>query len=435
MSFDPYSFLRFYYNIPELNYWLIIFGSSFALLLILTLIFSSFLFKKANFQKRYQLNLVFKTSSIIVLFLITCMSVWFTFYDNIIYTERLQLPILVDTILIVLVYFIVGYLNSSKVSKNNLKYIGIFQGPISERNEKVRIRKYTNKFKLYYLLVFIPFLLLLFKFEKKYFYSIVYDASSSMLSSLENTQYYLNENINNLDVDADFMISTIPSVSETKTAKRPKLIFENTKYETYISTYLKKGKLKVFIKDSLTKITSVRNSEKLFSTDIPFSSVSDFINYIDEIELGHPQAGSPISEIIWSNFLESMKFTGSDFYNKKKLIVITDGGDNLMASKDWGCVLNSSFETKINGQDSEVFPSDFYDDITFLDVALSDEKGSLLGECQDLINVENGSDEESFAYVFDEQLHDIYVDKDFLFYLSIFLVFGGLLSTLITVKN
>ena len=51
---------------------------------------------------------------------------------------------------------------------------------------------------------------------------------------LENTQYYLNENINNLDVDADFMISTIPSDSETKTAKRPKLIFEDTKYETYI---------------------------------------------------------------------------------------------------------------------------------------------------------------------------------------------------------
>ena len=112
------------------------------------------------------------------------------------------------------------------------------------------------------------------------------------------------------------MISTIPSDSETKTAKRPKLIFEDTKYETYISTYLKKGKLKVFIKDSLTKITSVRNSEKLFSTDIPFSSVADFITYIDEIELGHPQAGSPISEIIWSNLLESIKFTGSDFYNK-----------------------------------------------------------------------------------------------------------------------
>ena len=123
MSFDPNSFLRFYYNIPELNYWLIIFGSTFLLLFILTLVFSSFIYKKANFQKRYQLNIAFKISGLFVLLIITALSVWFTFFDNIIYTERLQLPILSVTIIIILSYFIVGYLNASNVSKNKLSYI------------------------------------------------------------------------------------------------------------------------------------------------------------------------------------------------------------------------------------------------------------------------------------------------------------------------
>ena len=47
-----------------------------------------------------------------------------------------------------------------------------------------------------------------------------------MLSSLDNTRYYLNQNINNLDVDADFMISTIPGESNTKTVKRRYKLWE-----------------------------------------------------------------------------------------------------------------------------------------------------------------------------------------------------------------
>ena len=252
-----------------------------------------------------------------------------------------------------------------------------------------------------------------------------------MLSSLDNTRYYLNQNINNLDVDADFMISTIPGESNTKTVKRRYKLFG----EIEDWPYVKKGSIKAFMKDSLSKIVNVKSSSKLFSNDVPMESISDFINYIDDVELGSEKAGSPISELVWSNFIESIGYTKNTFYNKKKLIVITDGIDNLSMNKDWECVLNFSLPVKSNGKEEDVFPSDFYDEITFLDVALLDVPLSMINQCEDIVNVEDGSDEDSFAYVFDGQLNDIYVDKDFLYYLSIFLVVGGLISSLFSVKN
>ena len=200
--------------------------------------------------------MAFKSAAIFSL-LSTALSVWFTFYENLIYVEKLQLPILSAITIILIIYMTIGFTNSSKVSKNDLRYLGIHQGPLTERAEKARLRKHLNKFKLIYFVIFIPFFLLLLKFEKKYFYSIVYDASASMLSSLDNTRYYLNQNINNLDVDADFMISTIPGESNTKTVKRRYKLFG----EIEDWPYVKKGSIKAFKKDSLSKIVNVKSSQ------------------------------------------------------------------------------------------------------------------------------------------------------------------------------
>ena len=59
-----------------------------------------------------------------------------------------------------------------------------------------------------------------------------------------------------------------------------------------------------------------------------------------------------------------------------------------------------SLPVKLNGKEEDVFPSDFYDEITFLDVALLDVPLSMINQCEDIVNVEDGSDEDSFAYDF-----------------------------------
>ena len=341
----------------------------------------------------------------ISLLLLVTYTVYFTYFNSYIYKQHLQ------AVVILLVISHIGVLvktisNLNKAIKSdNIKVIGIISGPIIQKEKLIAATVNNRKLKMIVFMVLLPFIILLFKPKENYLYSIVFDNSASMENQLIYAKDALKEVVNNLNNNSSFVVSSVPICNNEKSCVA----------------------LGEKAKRNLKDIISVNDTGTLLASTNVFAKKEDFFSFINSGGIEITGAGSPIYECIWQNFIESVKISESKSYTKKKLIILTDGNDNLYAKVE-GCIAPVNCISDYSYQ--AVSFSDFYSDLSFINYGDADNI-NMFKTCS-AINVLNGYDYNSFKNSFYEQLEDIFFDKQFLWIIAIFLLLG--ISVIFTLK-
>jgi hypothetical protein len=291
------------------------------------------------------------------------------------------------------------------IKSDDIKVIGIISGPIIQKEKLIVATIKNRKLKAFVFLALLPFIILLFKPKESYLYSIVFDNSASMENQLIYAKDALKEVVNNLNNNSSFVVSSVPICN------------------TEQSCLALAGKAKRNLKD----IISVNDTGTLLASTNVFAKKEEFFSFINSGGIEITGAGSPIYECIWQNFIESVKLNESQSYTKKKLIILTDGNDNLYAKVE-GCIAPVNCITDYSYK--AVAFSDFYSDLSFINYGEADNI-NMFKSCS-AINVLNGYDYNSFKNSFYEQLEDIFFDKQFLWIIAIFLLLG--ISVIFTLK-
>ena len=319
---------------------------------------------------------------------LTIFSVYGIFYNNIIYKSNLQAPVLIYFIILLTLVILTIHSFLKKIKSKSPVHIGFQSAPIQQNNLVLSLTSSLKKRKIYFIIVFLPFLLLLLRPPNFNLYSIVFDNSGSMDVQNENAKIALNSIINNLNDNSNYIISQIPFCKG-----------ENGCLE-YVGS----------VKKDLNSIVQVGGNEQLVSTTNFFENKNEFSDYINSSSLSITEASSPIYECIWDNFRKSVKLNNEHAYNKRSLIVLTDGADNLYAPVEYkftaptSCISNYSFN-KTN-------LSDFYDNIKFISYTGSD-KGGIFNTCGQ-IEVLNGENLDELTKSITSQFDDVFIDKIFL---------------------
>jgi hypothetical protein len=245
-----------------------------------------------------------------------------------------------------------------------------------------------------------------------------------MRPAIESSKFFLNDNISNLTGQADFVITSIPG----QIPKRKKF----NRYFTPDTLNSLFNQRKFYLPK---KITSVKDADELLANSEFYQNISEFQTGIASLDVS--DLGSPVQQLIWSNFLTAYKSENS--YNEKKLIIISDGADDMLMA--FGAyqpnVYKSSVLTeKIRDKDgAEISPDLFYDDIKFIDLNTEIQNNDKLlqgvflktGSKAQIVS-EDGIGEAFAQTFFDDVYKDfftkVYVDKDFLIYLLIILSLG-----------
>jgi hypothetical protein len=395
-----------------------------ATVLLFSTILPFILHKKRNFSSVYKINLSILISCVITLTALVTFAVWYTKFNKLVYELNLQLPLLVYSLILTIAAVVSARLIAKHISSAENNYLGIKSGIHQFNKGKNELKKHLNGFKYSFILVFLPFLLLLLSFTNRTLYSIVFDNSGSMRPAIESSKFFLNDNISNLTGQADFVITSIPG----QIPKRKKF---NTYFtpDTLNSLFNQK---KFYLPK---KITSVKDADELLANSEFYQNISEFQTGIASLDVS--DLGSPVQQLIWSNFLTAYKSENS--YNEKKLIIISDGADDMLMA--FGAyqpnVYKSSVLTeKIKDKDgAEISPDLFYDDIKFIDLNTEIQNNDKLlqgvflktGSKAQIVS-EDGIGEAFAQTFFDDVYKDfftkVYVDKDFLIYLLIILSLG-----------
>lgn len=341
----------------------------------------------------------------ISLLLLVSYTVYFTYFNSYIYKQHLQAVIILLVIGHIVVLVNIINKTNKAIKSDNIKVIGVISGPIIQREKLIAATNNNRKLKMFVFMVLLPFFILLFKPKENYLYSIVFDNSASMENQLIYAKDALKEVVNNLNNNSSFVVSSVP-ICNTET--------------TCLNLQLK-------AKKSLNNIINVGDTGKLLASTNSFNSKEDFFNYINSGGIEITGAGSSIYECIWQNFMQSVKLNETNSFTKKKLIILTDGNDNLYA-KEAGFVAPINCISDYNYKNTLL--NDFYSGTTF--ISYGDASVSNMFKTCNNIEVLDGFDYSSFKNSFYEQLEDIFFDKQFLWIIAILLLIG--ISVIFTLK-
>lgn len=294
---------------------------------------------------------------------------------------------------------------ASKIKNKNHRDIGLNAGPVKQAEVlNIIINSFLRK-KLLILIVYLPFLLILFTPSNRYLYSIIFDNSASMDEQNSNAEEAIGAIVNNLKENSHYVITNIPLCKTEQDCERYQLA----------------------IKKNINQIIATGDTGNLTASTNIFNNKSDFFNYINSGGIKITGASSPIYECIWDNFIKTVQYCKDNDFDKKRLIVLTDGLDNLYA-KDSGFKSPNICISEYKYKGTTL--SEFYDDITFISY-LSDSKKGIFNTCSEFQLLE-GQSLSNLKEAFNDQLKDIYYDKELLLLLFIIITFGLLI--IITIK-
>lgn len=341
----------------------------------------------------------------ISMLLLVAYTVYSTYFNSFIYKNHLQSVIIILLILhILLIIFTLKSIFKAANAKE-IKLIGISPGPAQQSEKSIIILLSARKLKMYVLLPILPFVLLFLKPKENYLYSIVFDNSASMELQLGFAKDALKEIVNNLNDNSSFVVSSVPVCNNE------------------VDCLQKMAK----VKRNLNAITNVGDTGSLLATTNTFNTKLEFYNYVNAGGIEISGAGSSIYECVWQNFMESVKMNDVKLFTKKKVIILTDGNDNLYA-KDAGfiaptnCIIDYSYRS--------IAFSEFYNDFTFISYGDGTSK-NMFNTCT-AINVLDGFNYETFKTSFYEQLQDVFFDKQLLWIVAMLLFLAILI--IFTVK-
>lgn len=172
-------------------------------------------------------------------------------------------------------------------------------------NTITETRKVYGRNKLFYLILIPGFLVLFFALNRgQNLISIVYDNSVSMDN--KNAIEALSETFDNLDQNNEIVLTTLDGLTSDSLGKN----FYGGK-------------------KTINEILAVTNYLRLQGGNV--SSFNDPISAKNGLyQLTNKSIGSPLCESIWKSFLFSQETKSYTTYKNKVLIIITDGGDNVV---------------------------------------------------------------------------------------------------------
>lgn len=358
---------------------------------------------KKNIYYSYQLSGFF--SNLTTLFLIIAFSVVFTKFYSFIYINKLQSVI----ILVLIIYLLLLTRNYFVFLSHNIKFqlsdFGVYSGPIAksqaQRTNKTRFKNH----RIAVLVLLIPFLLLLVHNKDKVLYSIVFDNSSSMEQKNSDACNAINSIVSNLPEGVDFAITIIkPCNTESDE-------------ELFLSE----------VKKNVSDIIAVRNPGELLASTEFFHNLMDIQDYIQNGFSTNSYGGSPIFECIWDNFIVSYNLNTGENYDRKNLIVLTDGEDilynpDIEATAPNQCIMSFPFK-------DNTAISDFYNNITFINYANQEDYlfNNLCGDYK----IVQGTEPVAIRNAIISEFSDIYFDWNFIL---LSLIFIAIFSIIIILK-
>jgi len=231
--------------------------------------------------------------SVIVLTFIAILSVMkFTEYLS---SGEYQLGMIIG----LLIAYIFTFIVYGKLCARGAKFDVFLLGLSLSQNEKTdSMISFKGKMKKHWLLSFsvaLPFLLLLVNIHKSYLVSVVFDNSGSM----EQYNYFKDSRIAFSNVVAN-------SSSEID----------------FVLTYFTDNK---DFFETFDEIIAKKDPNALHTVTNHYDKKNEFLGDLNTLS---PVTKSPIIEGVWQNFLTTQKLQAKQ-YDAKKLIVITDGQDEL----------------------------------------------------------------------------------------------------------
>lgn len=216
------------------------------------------------------------------------------------FTEHLssgnyQLGMIIGLIVAYIFTYIVYGKLCSKGAKSDILLVGM---PLTQKDKTETRNAYKGRMTVLFLLslsVALPFLLLLVNIHKSYLVSVVFDNSGSM----EQYNYFEDSRIAFSNVVAN-------SSSESD----------------FVLTYFTDNK--DFFK-SFDEIVATKDPNALHTVTNHYDNKNEFLGDLNTLS---PVTKSPVIEGVWQNFLTTQKLQAKQ-YDAKKLIVITDGQDEL----------------------------------------------------------------------------------------------------------
>ena len=306
-----------------------------------------------------------------------------------------QFGVIVGFVLICVITFI-AYFRLCKKTVN--REISIIDVPISKdfMNKRVKHLKTMLSLKLwFFLIVGLPFFMIFISTSRTNLVSIVLDNSGSM-------DTYLPYGVNSLKT----VLAKTPSKSQyvftTLNLIKPNVIKDTTVIQ-YFNT-----------------IINTKNPGSLPTITEIYSNSQGLINAFSQV--GVDAGGSPILQGIWQNYLEARNLSNS--YSSKKMIVISDGMDNLYAySKEPGQYWDNKDIFQQKGQ-LDQSPYEFFDGGIYCINLGGELSENLWGDCVGSVTFFDGTNQQSYFDALVDILPEMFFD-----WVLIYILAGWLIIT------
>jgi hypothetical protein len=299
---------------------------------------------------------------------------------------------------------------------------------VTSTEKQARFTKFRNYgwfLWLWSLLLALPFTVLNIPNTSKHLISIVLDNSGSMNQNLKQCTKALETTLLPTRRYADYVFTTIDYTKNNKLAQESVNNAIQTIKKKNVQTYDEANK--IFVNQYWDDFINQETSRKLSTNTVVYNDMQSLFNSFAQI--GIAESGSPIYEGIWQNYLESRRLAqnATQEYVSKKMIVITDGEDNL-----YGWLVQNTNATNYKLLKKDIFQQtgkigesadDFYNSICTINYG--EYEGDLLfKDCENSIDeTYDGTDEQSYFDAFRSILPEMFFDILLLYILIGFTAF------------
>jgi hypothetical protein len=250
-------------------------------------------------------------------------------------------------------------------------------------------RKFTNfknsmlRYWLFTLLFAAPFLLLLISNSDNHLISVVLDNSGSTSNYMEYEKAIFSSILEETRTGGDYVLSYFP-------------------YEerAYFNSF-----------DTLTK---QKTQSKLHTITEHYSDQRQFLNAFYQVM---SSGSSPIYEAIWQNYLMCKEIGGN--HSSKKLILITDGADNLYWNQNSQKVTDRLYKNifEIKDKDGKTI-SEYFNEIVCISWTDESEGVYMFADCENSIQILDGTNQMSYYKSLMQILPEMFFDVLLLYILT-----------------
>lgn len=328
-------------------------------------------------------------------------------------------------LIIVAIFTIIVYAKLCNIGKaKDSNALGLSTTKTEKQVRDQKFKRYTFSLWLWSILFVLPFLVLLIPNKTQQLVSIVLDNSGSMEDNLQQCTNALSTALLPTQKNAEFVFTTIDYTRNNDVIDKAIADANNANIS-----------LKQFTLQYFNDIVNQKSFSKLATNTVTYNDAVSLYNAFSQI--GISESGSPVYEGIWQNYLLSKELAKKSVYNSKKMIVITDGADNLYyflnsdnLNTDRLAILHKDIfqQEGIAGETA----GKFYNSICFINYGTASDL--MFADCSNSITeIYDGIDEQSYFNAFRSILPEMFFD---ILLLYILIAFSALLSiTLLIIRT